>query len=182
MIARIAMRTLAVLAGLLAAFLAVGVVLPKEVTVHRSIDIDATPEQIFEYLVHLDAWTEWTPWGAVESQLEGAESGPGATRTWDDPTLGSGSLTIVEATPPTGLTYEAQVEDGAIRFHGDFQISSNAERASPSTGSTVTWTETARWGLNPLLGWNGLSLEDRQGDQLQQSLKALREVVTAAGR
>lgn len=176
MIARVAMRILGVLASLLAAFLAIGLLLPKQVEVTRSLEIEAPADEVFSYLADLEAWTEWTPWGELESALEGPRSGPGAKRVWDDPALGSGSLTIVEAIAPNRVTYEAEVEDGAIRFFGEFLVSTTSD-----THATVTWTETAQWGLNALLGWNGLTLEESQGAQLAQSLAKLEEVITAKG-
>ncbi len=158
-----------ILALLAAVFVTVGILLPGTVEVTRSIQVSATPEAVFPLLDDLRAWTEWTPWGDVESRLEGPATGPGARRVWDDPRVGSGSLTIAASRPPHSVDYVAEVEGGALRFDGRITVVSNG------TGSLVTWTERADLGWNPLLGWTALNLEESQGQQLQESLERLRQ-------
>ncbi|MCY4573477.1 MAG: SRPBCC family protein [Gemmatimonadetes bacterium] len=158
-----------ILALLTALFVGVGIFLPGTVEVTRSVDIDAQPGDVFPFLDDLDAWTEWTPWGDVESRLEGPSSGPGARRVWDDPRLGSGSVTIAASRPPHSVDYVVEVEGGALRFEGRIAVEPRAG------GSLVTWTERADLGWNPLLGWTALNMEESQGRQLQESLDRLRE-------
>lgn len=157
------------LALLAALFVGVGILLPGTVEVTRSVEIAAAPDDVFAFLDDLDAWTEWTPWGDVQSRLEGPPSGPGARRVWDDPRLGSGSLTIVGANPPHSVDYLVEVEGGSLRFEGRITVEARAG------GSLVTWTERADLGWNPLLGWTALNMEESQGRQLQESLDRLRE-------
>ena len=158
-----------ILALLAAVFVGVGILLPGTVEVMRSVEIAGPPEDVFPFLNDLDAWTEWTPWGDVESRLEGPQAGPGARRVWDDPRLGSGSLTITASRPPHSVDYVAEVEGGALRFEGRITVEPLGE------GSLVTWTEQADLGWNPLLGWTALNMEESQGQQLQESLDRLRE-------
>ncbi len=158
------------LALLLVAFLAAGLLLPGTVEVTRSVEIDAPPEAVFPLLNDLEAWAEWTPWGEVESRVEGPSSGPGARRSWDDPRMGSGSLAIVAADPPRRVGYLVEVEDGAIRFEGALTVEEAGD------GSTVIWTERADVGWNPLLRWTALAIDDSQGRQLEESLERLKDV------
>lgn len=158
-----------VLALLAALFVGVGILLPGTVELTRSVEIAAPPDDVFAFLDDLDAWTEWTTWGDVQSRLEGPPSGPGARRVWDDPRLGSGSLTIVGANPPHSVDYLVEVEGGALRFEGRITVEAR------DGGSLVTWTERADLGWNPLLGWTALNMEESQGRQLQESLDRLRE-------
>lgn len=162
-----------VLALLAALFVGVGILLPGTVEVTRSVEIAAPPGDVFPFLDDLNAWTEWTPWGDVESRLEGQPAGPGARRVWDDPRLGSGSLTITASRPPSSVDYVVEVEDGALRFEGRITVEPRA------AGSLVTWTERADLGWNPLLGWTALNMEESQGRQLQESLDRLRERLRA---
>ncbi len=163
-----------ILAALMACFLIAGILLPGTVEVTRSIDIEAPPERIFPLIAAPSAWDSWTPWGEIESQLEGPPAGAGARRAWDDPQLGSGSLTIAATTPPSAVDYLVEVEDGAIRFEGSFSV-----EARGST-SRVTWTERVDLGWNPLLGWTALGMEESQGLQLEESLARLREQAESA--
>ena len=162
----------AIVAGVLAlfagGFVLVGILLPGTVEVTRSVEIEAAPEAVFPLLNDLERWAEWTPWGEVESRLEGPSAGTGARRVWDDEGLGSGSLTLVGSRPPAGVDYEVVVEDGAIRFEGTISVAASAG------GSVVTWTERADLGWNPLLGWTALTMDESQGRQLQESLDRLK--------
>ena len=158
-----------VLAVLMASLVIVGILLPGTVDVTRSIEIEIPPERVFPLLNDLSAWDSWTPWADIESRMDGPSAGQGARRVWDDPRMGSGSLTITASTPPSTVAYAVEVEDGAIRFEGTLSV------ASLGTGSLVTWTERADLGWNPLLGWTALGMEESQGRQLEESLVRLRE-------
>lgn len=170
----------AVVAGILAllagTFVLVGILLPGTVDVTRTVEVDAPPEAVFLLLNDLEAWSEWASWGEVESRVDGPAWGVGARRVWDDPALGSGSLTLVESRPPPGapdlrlpgIDYLVEVEGGAIRFEGTITVEPRAG------GSLVTWSERAELGRNPLLGWTALGMEESQGRQLQDGLDRLK--------
>lgn len=163
-----------VLALLMAGLVVVGILLPGTVDVTRSIEVAAPPERVFPLLNDLSAWDSWTPWAEIESRMEGPPAGLGARRVWDDPRMGSGSLTITASVPPSTVSYEVELEDGAIRFEGTLSV------ASRGSGSLVTWTERADFGWNPLLGWTALGMEESQGRQLEESLARLREQAEAS--
>ena len=156
------------LAVLMAGLVLAGILLPGTVDVTRAIEIAAPPERVFPLLDDLSAWDDWTPWADIESRMEGPPAGLGARRVWDDPRMGSGSLTITASAPPSAVSYEVEVEDGAIRFEGTLSV------ASRGSGSLVTWTERADLGWNPLLGWTALGMEESQGRQLEESLARLK--------
>ena len=167
----------AIVAGILAlfavGFVLVGILLPGTVEVTRSVEIEAAPEAVFPLLNDLERWAEWTPWGEVESRLEGPSAGAGARRVWDDPGVGSGSLALVGSRPPSGVDYRVEVEDGAIGFEGTISVEAKGD------GSVVTWTERADLGWNPLLGWTALTMDESQGQQLRESLDRLKARVEA---
>lgn len=164
-----------ILALFAAAFLIVGILLPGTVEVRRAVEIGASPETVFPFVNDLEAWTEWTPWGELDSELDGPAAGTGARRVWDDPSLGSGSLTLVDSRPPSRVDYVVEIEDGAIRFEGTIAI----EAGGP--GSVVSWTERADLGWNPVLGWTALTLDESQGLQLSESLDRLKRLVEETG-
>ena len=165
-----AARILAALAGLLVLFVVIGILLPGSVEVTRSASIQAPPAAVFPFLADLEAWSEWTPWGDVESTIEGSSTGVGATRVWDDPNLGSGALTLVEVVADSLVAYRVDVEDGAIVFEGSF----HAKAAARGQATELTWTERVDLGWNPILGWTALTMGDTQGQQLEESLTRLR--------
>ncbi len=169
--ARRAALAAGILAALASVFVVVGILLPGTVEVTRSVEIAAPPEQVFPLLNSLDAWTEWTPWGDVQSRIEGPAAGAGARRVWDDPIIGAGSLSITDSRPFTSVDYMVEVEGGALRFDGSIIVEARG------AGSLVTWTERADLGWNPLMGWTALNMEETQGAQLQDSLERLRRHV-----
>lgn len=157
-------------------FLIAGLLLPGRAEVVRSVEIAAAPEDVFPLLADLDAWSKWTPWGEVDSRVEGPSSGVGARRVWDDEELGSGTLTLVDAAPPVRVEYVAEVAGGRMRFEGTISLQANGGT------STVVWTERADLGWNPLLGWTALTLEESQGGQLSASLARLKAHVERGRR
>lgn len=167
------MGTLALASG---AFVVVGVLLPGRVEVVRSVEVRAVPEAVFPFLNELAAWDQWAPWGQVESRMEGPASGPGARRVWDDPGVGSGSFALTDARPPSRVDYVVEVEEGALRFEGTLVVVGSGA-AGAADVSTVTWTERADLGWNPLMGWTALAMDKSQGQVLQDSLERLKELV-----
>lgn len=174
-IARKGVVAAGILAALMGCFVTVGILLPGTIEVTRSLEITAPPERVFSLLNDLAAWDAWTPWADLESRLEGPRTGQGARRVWDDPQLGSGSLTITASTPASAVSYVVEVEGGAIRFEGSFAVEPRA------SASLVTWTERADLGWNPLLGWTALGMEESQGMQLEESLARLKEQAESGG-
>ena len=174
-VARPGVLVAGILALLAGGFLIVGILLPGTVEVTRSVEIDVPPEAVFPLVNDLRAWTEWTPWGDLDSKLEGSATGAGARRVWDDPAMGSGSLTLVAARPPFEVDYVVDVEDGAIRFEGTISIEERGR------GSFVSWTERVDLGRNPVLGWTALTMDESQGLQLRESLDRLKERAESSG-
>ncbi len=161
------------LALLCMAFLVVGAFLPSRVQVTRTISVHAPATSVYPYLSDLGKWDEWTPWGDVESRIEGPAEGVGSRRVWDDPAVGAGSLTLVQARAPIGVEYVVDVEDGAIRFEGTISVSSG------DSASTITWVERVQLGRNPILRWTALTLEGSQGRLLAANLGRLKQLLEA---
>ena len=85
------------------------------------------------------AWTEWTPWGEVESRLEGPSAGdrsasrvgrPGAGVGLTHPDVESRPPPVADPGPATiaGVDYLVEVEDGAIRFEGTIAVQPHSAR------------------------------------------------------
>src|SRR5690606_3612297 len=91
---------LIVVGSLIVLLLLVALLLPSEFRVERSIVIEATPETVYEQVVDLNNWPNWSPWNAMEPTAEytvsGAQRGVGAVSSWKGEVIGTGTLTIVE--------------------------------------------------------------------------------------
>ncbi len=97
------MRLILGLGVLVLIFAAVSLGLPAHVTVARSVVINAPEYAIYPYLNNLRRFSTWSPWAARDPNMKVTYSGPpegvGSKLVWesDEPSVGTGSLEIVEA-------------------------------------------------------------------------------------
>jgi len=77
----------------------VGLFLPSNYMVTRTVEISATPDQIHEYVGDLKRWPEWSPWKkadpTIEFTLGALTEGVGTSQSWTDKS-GGGSLTVTQ--------------------------------------------------------------------------------------
>jgi len=165
---------LGAVALLIAGFLVVGILLPGGWVVERTIQIEAPAAEVYPLLDRAAGWEEWTPSPETGVELFGPEQGVGSGRRWDDPGYGRGEFVITGSVPPQEVTYEVNVEDGAIRIRGRLVL----EEAPGAT--LVRWREEGDFGRNPLLGYLAGRMEDLQGAQLEASLARLAARVVGA--
>lgn len=168
----VAWKVVAALGALGILVLGVGLALPATWDVERSLRIDAPPDSIYRWLYDPGAWQEWTVWGGVELVASGPERGAGATLRWDDPYLGDGTFTVVEADPPRMVRYRVEVEGGAMVTEGRLTLT-----RAEGTGTTVTWEERGDFGWNPMMGYAALNMGRIQGVELERALRRLESLV-----
>lgn len=154
-------------------FILVGLIfLPREVTVSRSIVVNAPTPVVFDHASNLERFVEWNPWAAMDPQMEVSygpiRSGEGASYSWIGPESGEGTLTNREV-----IENKKIVQD--INF-------------GPQGGGVATWTfeETegglkATWrfdtdlGYNPMQRWFGLILPGMLGAQYEKGLQNMKD-------
>lgn len=153
-------------------FVGVGFALPGTWSVERTQTISAPADQVFPLLADLDAWERWTHWPELQGRTDGPSTGVGASRSWDDPNYGRGELTLRDVQPGREVSYDVNVDDGAIRISGGLSVVSDGAR------TTVTWREQGDFGWNPLLAYMALTMDRMQGGELEKSLIRLDSVVT----
>jgi hypothetical protein len=146
------MKTIAVAAILLVAAIAVilayAATRPDRFRVARFADIKAPPEKIFPLINDLKSFNGWNPFDKQDPDIKGAYSGPqqgkGATYAFESRQAGTGSLEILDATPPATLTMRLLMSrpiaaDNRVDFTLDRQ----------GDGTRVTW---AMEGAVPFIG------------------------------
>lgn len=164
----VAWRVLAALAGAGAILLAVGLLLPGTWSAERSVTIDAPPDEVFRHVGDLAHWDAWTVWGSVESELSDRTAGEGATRSWDDPFMGEGRVTVTRHRRPDTVRYRVEVEGGSIVTEGSMALESVGE------GRTrLLWREEGSFGWNPLMGFAALRMDRLQGTEMRRALARL---------
>jgi hypothetical protein len=155
--------------AVLVTLLFIGVVLPGRWVAEASIEIEAEPTEVFPFLNDLSRWDQWTNWGDIDSELSDPSQNVGASRTWDDASFGSGSVTITESGSPAFVHYRVEIEGGAS-VTGELTI----EAVGPK--SRVTWREEGDFGRNPLMGYVARGMPKSQGAQLEEGLEKLRYI------
>ncbi len=157
------------IAAVLVTLMLIGVVLPGTWSAEASIRIEAAPTEVFPYLNDLSRWDRWTNWGDVNSELSNPSRSAGASRSWDDPTFGSGSVTITSSAPPSSVRYEVEIE-GSASVTGELTIE------AVEGASLVTWREEGDFGRNPLMGYVARGMSESQGTQMAEGLEKLRYI------
>lgn len=168
---------LAVLVGIMAG---VAFGLPAHVTVSRSKSINAPESIVFPYLNNLHHFSEWSPWRQRDPDLKvtysGPEQGKGAKVTWtsEKPSIGTGSMEIVESEPNRNI--ELSLNLNGLEGQGAFSVNPDG------SGSKVTWSFSSESGSSPLKRWKALMLDGFIGPEYDAGLDRLKEKVEADRR
>lgn len=93
----------------------VGLFLPTEYSVSRSTIIDASPEEIHDYVGDLKKWNAWEPWREEDPSIVitcgEKTSGVGASQPWTGKD-GDGSLIFTSSSPINGVEYDLFFDQG----------------------------------------------------------------------
>ncbi|MBF9042519.1 hypothetical protein HKCCE4037_04235 [Rhodobacterales bacterium HKCCE4037] len=173
---RLARNIIIGLVALVAAFLIVGLFLPRHVIVEREVVIDAPPEAVFPHVSSLQAFTGWSPWNDLDPDMQveysGPDTGVGNVMVWtsDHPNVGNGRQEIVEL-----------VENESVRTEIDFGDMGLADawwRLVPEgEGTRVVWGLDADMGAGPIGRWVGLMMDGIVGADYEDGLARLRATV-----
>lgn len=152
----------------------IGSLLPRDYQTSASIEIQATPEQIFPLLEDLQRWQTWSPWNAHDSpslQVEYGERthGVGATQEWTEP-RGRGKLWITEMDPPRSISFSS-------RFAGFPQMDSQIRLTGDDTGTRVRWTSRGSLPGGPFYGWFAFAITPAMETENTRSLEKLKAAV-----
>ena len=174
------MKALKWIAGILGAlvfvFVIVGMLLPREITVSRSIEIAAPADTIFPHVNSMKATEEWSPWLALDPDnkltYSGPDAGVGAKLEWasDDPQVGAGSQEIMVSMP-------SEKVQTALDF-GDMGTATAEFRLEEEAGLTkVTWDLKTDMGAGPMGRWMGLMMDKWVGADYEKGLSNLKGLV-----
>lgn len=155
--------------------LAIGLVLPSKYRVERSTSVQAPPEAVYRHVANLRRWQEWAPWDAKRDPISvwlysGPEEGKGARRIWGGKDVGTGSLSLMEADPKTGVAYNVVTVAGPYLAHGRFSF------APEGSGTRVTWVDEGDLGGNPLMHYLVPLVRSRLGADMEEGLARLAKV------
>ena len=165
---------------LLAATACVGLVMPTQWRVERTVVVAAPAAVVFPLINDLQRWPDWTEWdGAEDPSLQrrfgdGPTAGIGAAMSWTGDEVGEGRLTISESVPDRRIGYD-------LRLAHDGLLSEGAIVLAPAQGGVrVTWSTGGELGWSPLVRLMGPWIEHAVGSDFDHGLAGLKRV--AEGR
>jgi Polyketide cyclase / dehydrase and lipid transport len=174
------MRLILGICALALILLGVAFALPGQVTIARSVVINAPESVVFPYLNDLHRFGDWSPWAARDPELSATFSGPdqgkGAKVEWTSskPSVGAGSMEITESNPNRHI-------DLAVNFNG-LDGTSFYEVVPSGSGSKVTWGFGYESGTSPLKRWKGLLLDRYVGAEYRDALAKLKDKIESERR
>ena len=167
--------------GVVLLVLLLGVVafaLPQQISVARSLDINAPESDVFPYVNSLKRFNEWSPWVARDPEAKyvfaGPDEGKGARMEWSSthPDVGSGVQEIIES--ETNSFVRVSLDFGDMgNGNASFQLKPSG------AGTRVVWVFDTDVGNNPLQRWMGLMFDRWIGKDYEEGLARLKKVVEA---
>ena len=109
---------------------------PDTFRIERSINIIASPEKIFPFIIDFHLMKLWSAWKAIDPAMKrsysGAESGKGAMYAWDgNKDIGQGSVEIIESTASSKVLIK-------IDFYKPFEAHNTVKFTFISMSETTT--------------------------------------------
>lgn len=156
---------------------AVAYALPREVSVERSVALDAPESDVFPFLNEPRKFNRWSPWATRDPEahhvFSGPERGEGARVEWDSDRFGAGSRQIVESVPAEKVVV-------ALDFDAHGPATAIYTLSPAGAGTRVTWRFRTNVGNNPVMRWSGLLFDRWIGKDYQRGLNELKRIVEAA--
>ncbi|MEZ4317181.1 MAG: SRPBCC family protein [Myxococcota bacterium] len=119
---------------------------PAQLTVERSIVVDATPADVAPWISDLENVDAWSPWNARDPGMTKTSSEVtdqvGSWHAWDgNDEVGAGRQTIVRITDPEGGDFEVEQ---ALHFDRPFESDAKVLTSlhAMEEGTQVTWSMT----------------------------------------
>jgi hypothetical protein len=156
---------------LIVVLVGVGLLLPRNYRVERSVVIQAPVDIVFDQVNDLKKNEAWSPWKdpAMTITYSPVTAGVGATSSWESQKMGNGAQTIEESIPNQSIrTLLDFKEMGTANAHWTF--------ASEGEGVKVTQAMTGDQGMNPVKRYFGLMMDKMVGTQFEKGLASLKQV------
>jgi len=168
-------RLLFVFFGLVLILVGVGLVLPNQAQVERSIVIQRPATHVFEVLSGFSRFNAWSPWAERDPKtvyrFQGPASGVGARMSWESthPDVGAGTQEILAAIPSSNIKLRLQF--------GQTKAESSYDIQDAPGGVQVTWTMVSHFGWDLAGRYFGLFFDRLVGADFERGLGRLKALV-----
>lgn len=165
-------------AAVLVLFFGVGLLLPSQFKVQRSIEIVAPADRVYPLIAAPVQWQRWSVWNqrdpAMKMDYGGPPSGQGARWSWQSQSEGNGAMEFAEAEPNRRIAYRLSFPDFGMQSTGALSI-------EPTGGGVrVTWTNEGDMGASPVNRWFGLMMDRMVGPDFEAGLSNLKKLAEGA--
>ena len=153
----------------------VGLLLPTEYSLNRSLVINAKSEKIHEYVGDLTKWDLWAPWKEEDPSIVTTygekTAGVGASQSWVGKD-GDGSLTFTMSSPTKGIEYDLFFEAGAYKCWAAMHYDTLGENATK-----VIWSMKGNMDMPVIGGYFAMMMDSMVGKMFERGLSKLKEQV-----
>jgi effector-binding domain-containing protein len=168
-------KILIALVAILVIAVIVGLLLPRQVKVERSVVIDRPASLIFATLNSFQLFPRWSPWQDLDpnmhQSMQGPRDGVGAKLVWTgNDKVGNGTQTITAATPDQSIASDLDF--------GSMGTAKSVMTLTPlGTSTQVTWSVLVDMGANPVGHYFGLMMDGMMGKDFATGLAKLKTLM-----
>ena len=151
----------------------VGLVLPMDYELERTVVIQAEPAKVHALVGDLKRWDEWTPWKeedpTIVTTFGPTTTGAGASQSWTGES-GGGRLTFTQSDAMTGIVFDMAFVDGDREMPATGWI-----RYAPAPGGTeVEWAMQGEMRMPIIGGYFALVTDMFVGPMFEKGLAKLK--------
>jgi hypothetical protein len=165
------------IAILLIAFLVIANTRPNTFSLNRSVDLKASPEEVFPHLNDFKNWGAWSPWEKMDPDLKrnfsGLASGKGAQYSWiGNKKVGEGNMEITRSVPSSNIELN-------LNFLKPFKASNVTEFKITKNGDTtnVNWEMRGPLNLMMKIMHMFMNMDKMVGKDFEAGLANLKSIV-----
>jgi effector-binding domain-containing protein len=168
-------KILVIFVVVLALVAVIGVLLPRNIHVQRSLTIARPASLIYATVNSFQLFPQWSPWQSLDPNMhqttQGAREGVGAKLVWSgNDKVGSGTQVITASTPDQSVASD-------IDF-GKMGVAKSMLVMAPQASSTrVTWMLDIDMGAGPIGRYFGLLMDGMIGKDFDSGLSRLKTLV-----
>jgi uncharacterized membrane protein len=161
--------------GIIAVLAVVGLLLPRQSHIERSITIDRPASRVFGVINSFKLFPRWSPWQHLDPNMkqtvEGPAEGVGATLKWSgNDKVGTGTQVITASTPNESVASD-------LSFGNMGTSKSVMHLSSDGKSTTVRWTLESDMGAGPVGRYFGLMMDSMVGKDFDAGLKNLKALL-----
>ncbi|HEY2678754.1 MAG TPA: SRPBCC family protein [Steroidobacteraceae bacterium] len=153
----------------------VGLLLPRQVRVERSVLINRPPSMVYAVVNSFRLFPKWSPWQDLDPTMhqnaEGPRDGVGAKLVWSgNDKVGSGTQVITASKPDQSVASD-------LDFGGMGTAKSTVTLTPEGSGTRATWDVDMDMGANPIGHYIGLTMDNMLGKDFAGGLAKLKTLV-----